>query len=373
MSKTVSGTRIGLVLTAFVWLGGCAGLFVTPGIGRPITWSELPGWPEARLAEAWPALMRNCEKMPARDVRWRSICEEARALGEPDEGAARAFFESRFVAHKVYNEHGGREGLVTGYYEPLLHGRLAPTERFRYPVYGRPDDLLVVDLGELYPELRGRRVRGRLEGRRVVPYFSRAEIKGMRPFPAPVIAWVDDPLALFFLHIQGSGRIRLEDGRTLYLGYADQNGHPYVAIGRRLIERGAIAPEAVNLESIRAWLAAHPEEAEGVLNSNPSYVFFEPRPEDLPGPLGSLGVPLLAERAIAVDPAFIPLGAPVWLDTRLPESDTPYRRLVFAQDTGGAIKGAVRADLFFGFGAEAERLAGRMKQPGRLYVLLPAP
>jgi membrane-bound lytic murein transglycosylase A len=363
--------RVSVTAAAVFLISGCAIFLPPPGIGPAVSWAELPGWPEARLAEAWPALMLNCERMPARDVRWRSICDDARALGEPDETAARAFFESRFVAHKVYNEYGGREGLVTGYYEPLLHGSLTPSERYRYPVYGRPDDLLIVDLGEIYPELRARRVRGRLEGRRVVPYFSRAEIDGMQPFPAPVIAWIDDPVALFFLHIQGSGRIRLEDGRTLYLGYADQNGHPYVAIGRRLIERGALAPEAVNLDSIRAWLAAYPEEAEGVLNSNPSYVFFEPRKEDLPGPLGSLNVPLIAERAIAVDPAFIPLGAPVWLDTRLPESDASYRRLVFAQDTGGAIKGAARADLFFGFGAEAERLAGRMRQPGRLYVLLP--
>jgi membrane-bound lytic murein transglycosylase A len=180
-------------------------------------------------------------------------------------------------------------------------------------------------------------------------------------------------VALFFLQIQGSGRVQMPDGQTLYIGYADQNGHPYVAIGNKLIEIGALKADEVNLQSIRVWLAAHPDGAEAVLNSNPSYVFFAVRDAQLPGPLGALNVPLLPERAVAVDPAFVPLGAPVWLDTELPGSESkPYRRLTFAQDTGGAIKGAARADLFFGYGAEAERLAGQMKQRGRMYVFLPA-
>ncbi len=345
-----------------------------PGIGAPVSWSQLPGWPqEARAAEAWPALKWNCQAMAPREARWRGICTELALLPDPPgEELARAFFETRFVAHELHNEAGGYYGLITGYYEPLLHGSLAKSDRFRYPVYGLPSDLLVVDLGELYPELKGKRVRGRLVGRRVVPYFTRAEIDRGRLDSAPVLAWVDDPVALFFLHIQGSGRIRLEDGRTLRVGYADQNGHPYVSIGRRLLEMGALAPQEVDLDGIRAWLSAHPDQSQALFDSNPSYVFFTVRPDDLPGPLGSLGVPLLPQRAIAVDPAYVPLGTPVWLDTRLPGEEKPYRRLVFAQDTGGAIKGAVRADLFFGFGPEAESLAGRMKQPGRLYVLLPA-
>lgn len=374
MSRATARIRAGgLALVAFACLGGCAGVFVGPGIGRPVAWSQLPGWPEARLSEAWPALRLNCKVMAAREARWRALCQDLELLpAQADEALARAFFETRFTPHELRNESGGREGLITGYYEPLLYGSLTKSDRFRYPVYGLPKDLLVVDLGELYPELKGKRVRGRLEGRRVVPYYSRAEIKNGRLTLAPVLVWVDDPVALFFLHIQGSGRIRLEDGRVLHVGYADQNGHPYVSIGRKLIEMGALAPQAVDLDGIRAWLAAHPEQAEAVLDSNPSYVFFELRSGDLPGPLGALGVPLLAERAIAVDPAYVPPGAPVWLDTRLPGDEAPYRRLVFAQDTGGAIKGAVRADLFFGFGPDAERRAGRMKQEGRLYVLLPA-
>ncbi len=346
------------------------------GIGAPLPWSQLPGWEHEQPAQAWPALLANCARLPAHDARWRAICADAALLGQPDDEVARAFFETRFTPHRVHNERGGDEGLITGYYEPLLNGSRTPSARFRYPVYQRPDDLLVVDLGALYPELAGRPVRGRLQGRRVVPYFSRAEIDNggnPRALAGHELLWVDDPVALFFLQVQGSGRVRLPDGSTVAIGYADQNGHPYQSIGARLIARGALTREQVSLDSIRAWLAAHPEEAEEVLNSNPSYVFFALRDASLPGPLGSLQVPLTAERSAAVDAAVIPLGTPLWLDTTLPDGTAqPYRRLLLAQDTGGAIKGAVRADVFFGHGPQAERLAGNMKQPGRLFALLPA-
>jgi membrane-bound lytic murein transglycosylase A len=319
--------------------------------------------------------------MAKRDARWRSICADAELFQSPDDDIARAFFETRFEPAPLRSETGTDEGLITGYYEPLLHGRLEKTARFRYPLYGRPDDLVIVDLGELYPELRDKRVRGRLAGKRVVPYPSRAEIGSSGGIKAPVLAWVDDPVALFFLQVQGSGRVLLADGRVLRVGYADQNGHPYQAIGKRLIERGALTYEELSLQSIRAWLAAHPDEAEAVLNSNPSYVFFEAREGTLPGPLGTLNVPLVAERAVAVDPAFVALGSLLYLDTRLPanggpfngssDEGAPFQRLVFAHDTGGAIKGAVRADVFFGFGPQAEFLAGHMKQRGRLYLFRP--
>lgn len=355
-------------------LASCVGLPTrAPGVGAPVAWDALPGWVEERPAAAWPALLHTCKRMSARDPRWKELCVDAALFPDPDEDTARAFFETRFQPRAVRNDSGGHDGLITGYYEPLLEGSRAPSERFRYPIYQRPDDLLVVDLGELYPELKDRRLRGRVEGRRVVPYFSRAEIANgaAKRLAGRELVWVDDAVALFFLQIQGSGRVQLPDGSTLYVGYADQNGHPYQAIGKRLIELGALKPEEVNLESIRDWLKAHPVEAQDVLNSNPSYVFFVLRDPTLPGPLGSLQAPLLPERAVAVDPVYIPLGAPVWLDTALSDG-TSYRRLMFAQDTGGAIKGPVRADVFFGFGAEAERLAGAMKSRGRLYVLVPA-
>jgi membrane-bound lytic murein transglycosylase A len=368
----VSFHRFFPVLLLAGLVSACTGLPRAPETGAVVSWSQLPGWRNDRPAEAWPALLQTCQKLPVRDARWRELCAEAALFPDPDDDIARAFFETRFEP-RVLRHGDGADGLITGYYEPLLNGSLTKTERFRYPIYQPPKDLLTVDIGEVYPELRGKTLRGRVAGKRVVPYFSRAEIThGGQVLTGNELVWVDDAVALFFLQVQGSGRVRLPDGTLLFVGYADQNGHPYQAIGRRLVELGALQVEEVNLESIRAWLKAHPQEAEGVLNSNPSYVFFLRRESNLPGPLGSLNVPLTRERSIAVDPAYIPLGAPVWLDTTLDNSsERPYRRLMFAQDTGGAIKGAVRADVFFGFGDEAERRAGAMKSRGRLYVLWP--
>ncbi|GMQ90449.1 MAG: murein transglycosylase A [Gammaproteobacteria bacterium] len=354
-------------------LGSCTALVSKPEGLYPVSWSALDGWAAGRQAAAWSALVQSCEKLATRDAAWGAICADATLMPAPSDAAARAFFETRFTPYVVVGRGGKRQGLITGYYEPLLEGSLVKTERFRYPLYRRPPDLLTVDLGEVYPELRGKRVRGRLQGTTVVPYFSRAEIQnGESPLTGYELAWVDDPVGLFFLHIQGSGRIRLPDGQTLAVGYADQNGHPYVSIGRRLLQMEQLAPEQVNLDTIRSWLAANPQRAAALLNSNPSYVFFTMRDPGLAGPIGSLNVPLTAQRSLAVDPTYIPLGAPVWLDTSLPDEKRPYRRLVFAQDTGGAIKGAARADVFFGQGQQAERLAGSMRQSGRLYVLLPA-
>lgn len=346
-----------------------------PGIGQPVSWTALPGWREDHLAQAWPALQNSCQKMPVRDAHWSKLCGDAALFPNPDDDTARAFFETRFIAHEISGNAGTAEGLITGYYEPLLHGSRAKTKRFRYPVYGRPDDLVVVDLGGLYPELQGKRYRGRLQSNRVVPYYSRADISnGKRPPDEAVLVWVDDPVALFFLEIQGSGRIQLPDGKMLHVGYADQNGHPYVAIGRTLVESGALKVEEATMPGIRAWLKANPDKAQAILNSNPSYVFFTERVSDNTGPVGALNVPLLPERSIAVDPGFIPLGSPVWFDTSLSGNDSirPYQRLVFAQDTGGAIRGPMRADLFLGFGENAERVAGALRSRGKLYVLLPA-
>ena len=374
MEKTIN--RL-IIVAAVCLLSSCVSApSRMPGIGQPVSWTELPGWQDDRLAQAWPALLNSCQKLPARDVRWGLLCADAALFPAPDDATARAFFETRFVAHEIAGNNGAADGLITGYYEPLLLGSLVRTDRFRYPLYGRPDDLVVVDLGDLYPELQGKRYRGRLGGNRVVPYYSRADINnGKRPPDNAILAWVDDPVELFFLEIQGSGRIQLPDGKMLHVGYADQNGHPYVAIGRTLVDSGALKLEDATMPAIHAWLKANPDKAQAVLNSNPSYVFFTLREPDSSGPVGALNVPLLPERSIAVDPGFIPLGSPVWFDTSLPGNGEarPYRRLVFAQDTGGAIRGPVRADLFFGFGKNAERLAGTMRQRGKMYVLQPLP
>ena len=371
MMKTRAFVAAGLSLA----LAGCAGWFAPPpGIGREVAWSKLPGWEQDRHAAAWPALRKSCEKLVTRDATWESTCLAARALESPDDATARAFFETHFRVHRV-NAGDGREGLITGYYEPVLNGSKTRDERFRWPLYKRPDNLLTIDLASLYPELKGRPVRGRLEGNRVVPYYSRAEIgngKSKSPLAGHELFWVDDPVEAFILQVQGSGRVRLADGSEVAIGYADQNGHPYRSLGGALIQMGALTREEVTLTRIRDWLAANPEQTAALLNSNPSYIFFTQRDASLDGPLGSLGVALTPERSVAVDPAYIPLGLPVWLDTIMPDG-TLLQRLAFAQDTGGAIKGPVRADLFIGRGTDAGRLAGEMKQRGRLYVLLPKP
>jgi membrane-bound lytic murein transglycosylase A len=346
------------------------------GLGKPVAWNDIKGWADDKHAEAWPALIQSCHRLEKSGSTWRELCLEARLIENPDNETARAFFETRYVARPKIAKGGSSEGLITGYYEPLLQGSRKRTDVFRYAVYSRPADLLVIDLGDLYEDLKGKRVRGRLKGdRRVVPYFSREEIdNGGNPLRGNEIAWVADPVGLFFLHIQGSGRIRFQNGSEMAVGYSDQNGHPYYAIGRRLIENGDIPEEEVSMQSIREWLQNNPDEAVELLNSNPSYVFFTQRDKQKNGPIGTLGVALTPERSIAVDRRVVRLGLPVWLDTTLPnsEEEIPYRRLVFAQDTGGAINGTVRADLFWGNGIRAEENAGRMRQQGSLFVLVPA-
>jgi membrane-bound lytic murein transglycosylase A len=292
----------------------------------------------------------------------------------------RAFFETHFIPYQVTAAEGGDTGRITGYYEPLLTGSRTKTSRFSVPLYSVPDDLLTIDLTELYPELKDKRLRGRVEGRRVVPYWPRADIEtGHAALDGKVLVYVEDPVEAFFLQIQGSGRIKLEDGSILRVGYADQNGHPYRSIGTVLIERGELTLDRASMQGIREWGRRNPDKLPELLDQNPSYVFFREVPAPAPGtleaaidgPFGSLGVPLLRERTIAVDPRSVPLGAPVFLATTYPLSSQPLRRLVLAQDTGGAIRGAVRGDFFWGFGDEAGRQAGRMRQEGRMWILWP--
>jgi membrane-bound lytic murein transglycosylase A len=300
-----------------------------------------------------------------------AACEAARSLPAGDEAAARALFEASFTAYAIVAPDGSADGMITGYYEPVLEGSRSRSARFTQPVYGLPEDLVVVDLAEQYPELRGMRLRGRLNGRRLQPYFSRGEIDARNgSFGAPVIAWVADPVELFFLQIQGSGQIQLESGERIRVGFADQNGHPYRSLGRHLIERGELTLEQASMQGIKAWASANPQRLQEALSHNASYVFFRELPA-AGGPAGALGVPLEAGYSIAVDPRYVPLGAPVFLATTYPLSTQPLERLVMAQDTGGAIRGAVRADFFWGSGPEAGALAGRMRQPGRMWILWP--
>jgi membrane-bound lytic murein transglycosylase A len=338
---------------------------------RASSWGAIPGWRADNLQAAWSALLASCATLK-NQATWQAVCNAAAVIKDPSREVVQRFFESGFTPHQVVNPDGSDQGLVTGYYEPLLRGSRLRTPTYRYPVYAVPDDLLVLDLAELYPDLKNMRLRGRIEGRRVVPYFNRSQIEGgAAPVTGKEIVWVDDAVDLFFLQIQGSGRVRLDSGETVRLGYADQNGHPYRSIGRLLVDRGDLPLERASMQGIKAWAKQNPDKLQELLNYNASYVFFREMPANLAGPLGALGVPLTARRSIAVDPRYVPLGAPVFLATTMPNSNQPLNQLMMAQDTGGAIRGAVRADFFWGFGDEAGALAGRMRQSGKMWVLLP--
>ena len=365
---------------------------VTPSTPSPIfsrtfqvsKWADLPGWADDDTAAAWPAFLLSCRGMASRPhgSAWKRVCDLAKAADGKSGNDPRRFFEQNLRPYAIVTGDtttleattGPRvNGLVTGYYEPLLRGSRTRSKGFEQPVRGVPDDLLTIDLSSVFPELKDKRVRGRLEGNKVVPYWSRAEI-GARgdKLPSKTLLYVDDAVELFFLQVQGSGRVKLADGSTIRLNYGDQNGHPYQSIGRLLVDRGDLKMEEASMQGIQAWARANPARLDDLLNANPSYVFFREMPNSKDGPVGALGVPLTAERSIAIDPRSVPLGVPVFLATTRPNSAQTMNRLVMAQDTGGAIKGAIRADFFWGFGKEAGEQAGRMKQSGRLWVLWPA-
>ncbi len=336
-----------------------------PGIALIATsFDRLAGWREDDHGAALVAFRRSCARIrswpPGRSLGkagvaagiggivadWRPICAAAEALGAVDAALARYFFESRLRPYLATD--GSRpDGLFTGYYEADLSGAWTRHGPYQTPIYGRP------------PELGA-----------VVPYHARDRIdKGILAGRKLEILWARDPVDVFFLHIQGSGRVVMEDGTVVRLGYAGDNGHTYFAIGRELVARGAIAKDAVSMQSIRAWMKANRSLAAGLMALNPRFIFF--RRVAGAGPIGAQGAPLTPGRSLAVDPRFVPLGLPLWLDTRHPVDATPLRRLVVAQDTGGAIKGALRGDLFWGAGAAAAEAAGRMNEGGRYYVLLP--
>ncbi|MCL2656221.1 MAG: murein transglycosylase A [Betaproteobacteria bacterium] len=339
---------------------------------QPAAWEELTGWQEDTLSDAWGTFLASCRSL-AKYPEWKSVCEAARGLGNtPDSESIRAFLQAETQVWRVTNPDGSKEGLITGYYEPLIKGSRTRGKQFATPVYAVPDDLLVIDLSEQYPELKGMRLRGRLEGRKVLPYYSRAQIDARADKLADkVLLWAADPLDFFFLQIQGSGQVQLADGSRVRIAYAEQNGHPYKAIGRWLIDNGELKADQAGMENIKAWARNNPQRLDELLNTNPSYVFFKEQAANGSGPNGALGLPLNAGRSIAVDPRSLPLGAPVFLSTSWPNTDKPLNRLVVAQDTGGAIRGAVRADFYWGFGPEAGAQAGKMRQHGRMWMLWP--
>ncbi len=337
----------------------------------PVAWDDVVGWQLDRSAEAFKTFVASCKAIGRRD-QWQQVCDAAREIPFVSDQQARQFFESYFQPYQVTNADGTSDGLITGYYGPELEGSRFPSDEYRYPLYRQPDDLLIIDLGDVYPELSHYRLRGRVEGNRVVPYFDRSEIDVKdSPLFGQELFWVKDPVELFFLHIQGSGRIKLPDGERVMINYANQNGHPYRSIGKLLLERNAMTRDQMSMQNIRRWVEEHPVAGAQLLAENPSYVFFRALSSDYLYPPGALGIPLTPQRSLAVDPRTIPLGAPVFIATTYPGTDDPLEKLMVAQDTGGAIKGRVRADFFWGMGHDAGAVAGRMKQQGQLWVLLP--
>ena len=340
---------------------------------RAVDWQQLDGWPAADVTGSLDAFLQSCRVLRHKKG-WVDVCQEAEALSGESNDTLITFFEQRFIPHRVHNDDGSNTGTITGYYVPEMSGSRIRTERYQNPIYRVPDDLLTIDLSSVYPELEGYRLRGRLEGNRVVPYHTRFELdQNSAALKGNEILWVEDPVELFFLHIQGSGSIRFDNGENVMINYGNQNGHPYRSIGKLLIERGEMTLDQMSMQNIRAWAKKNPDQVAALLGENPSYIFFRELPDEMTTPPGSLGVPLTPEVSLAIDPRTIPLGAPVFLSTTWPYNPKPLNRLMVAQDTGGAIKGGVRADFFWGLGHEAGALAGRMKQEGKMWVLLPRP
>lgn len=351
----------------------------------PVTFAALPDWTTGDPRPALAAFRRSCATLAngqaSRKVGeyggmvadWQRPCAAATII-YPSAADARGFFKRWFNPFAV-TAGAVKDGLFTGYYEPELHGSRTKHGRYQTPVYGLPADLLSIDLSQFPSALSTQRIAGRIDGTKLVPYATRAEIDAKGLPPAPVLFYGDDPVAVFFLHIQGSGRVAFDDGKVMRVAYAGQNGWPYTAIGKTLIAEGAVPHEKMSMQAIRDWLRANPKKGRAIMESDASFVFFRELPIGDPalGAPGAEGPSLTPGASIAVDIKVHPLGAPFFVATKMPDSKTDLHRLFIAQDTGGAIRGPVRADIFFGFGPMAELNAGGMKQDGQLYVLLPKP
>ena len=392
----VAGTLLGLTLgyavgisSSRTWWQRAATPVKASSLGlTAVSFADLPGWRDDDVARAMPALRDACTRIATSGpvggadetvrlgggpARWQQACRAA-AVVATDAGA-RPFFETWFTPYAVSDAAAGAsEGLFTGYYEPEVAGSTTASSEFAVPLFATPPDLVQLALAPFAADLQDRRVWGRVENGTLVPYHDRAAIdSGALAGRGLELLWLADPVDAFVLEIQGSGRVRLPDATIVRVTYAGQNGRPYVPIGRVLMEQGALTREAVSMPAIRTWLAAHPNQARAMMEQNPSYVFFRRAGELGPdqGPPGALGVSLTPGRSAAVDRAFLPLGAPLFVSTTDPLDGKPLRRLFVAADIGGAIKGPVRADLFWGWDPDAERRAGRMRARGRAWLLLP--
>ena len=364
-----------------------------PGLSLNVErFGDLEGWTDADPLKGLEAFRRSCIAIldraadaplggvgyAGRVTDWEDACRAAMAIQPSSPDGARQFFEANFVPYKLAQENS--DGLFTGYYEPELRGSRTRHGPFQTPLYAIPVDLVRRDMGVYRDTYAGRMLNAMMAMgmmMRFVPYPARAEIE-RDGIPATPIVYVDNAVDAFFLQIQGSGRVILDDGTVVRAAYAGQNGQPYTAIGAILIQRGWMTREELSAQSIRDWLASHPEEAREVMNTNASYVFFAEKPIGDPnlGAVGAQGVPLTPEASLAVDRSIHALGVPIWLESTAPAADSdieqrPFDALVVAQDTGGAIKGVIRGDVYWGYGNDAGIVAGKMKYPGRMNLLLP--
>jgi membrane-bound lytic murein transglycosylase A len=337
---------------------------------KPVSFASLAGWREDDHAAALGALLKSCRKARKPDKACRAALKLGKNASRP---AARAFFEAHYRPHVVSSV--TEPGFVTGYYEPELRGSRTRRGKLQIPVYRRPGDLIT-----LKPDTERARhndgvtgVRRTAQGQ--VPYFTRAEIDGGALKGRGLeLLYLDDPVELFFLQVQGSGRVRLADGTTLRLGYAAKNGHPYTSIGKRLVEMGAGAPSDMTMEGVKAWLRADPKRGRALMHENRSYVFFRELKgsEGRDGPIGAQGVALTPGRSLAVDTAYHKLGLPIFVAAPdlATQGGKPFRRLMVAQDVGSAIRGRERGDIFWGSGDAAGAVAGRTRYPAKFHVLL---
>lgn len=382
-----------ILLSLLLVLSACAGTKPQTEEKQPLVlkaadFNALPGWGSSKNAffgNAGLAFDKTCERILKTDpsknfgpipeagtfARWKSLCTEFVARDRSSDLPVRQFFEKNFQPYAVFAG-SNPDGLFTGYYEASLRGSRTRDATYRYPLYSRPEDLVMVDLGEFREELKGQRIAGRVnETGQLKPYEDRAKIvAGQWPHNDKVLVWVDNVVDAFFVQIQGSGVVQMKDGSALRIGYAGQNGHIYTAIGKELIARGELTKENVSMQAIRDWLATHPEQSDEIMNTNRSYVFFKILEKD--GPDGGEGVTLTPGQSLAVDHSLLPYGVPLWVDIDYPAyGQKRLQNLVIAQDTGGAIKGPVRGDVFWGYGPFAEQMAGPMKAQGRYWMLLP--
>lgn len=374
---------VSLALTSCSWLGERVEEPPDQMALIPAAFGDLPEWEKDRHGDALATFLRSCARIQKRSPAerfgpdeimgtygdWQDLCQVA---AQTPFTAAKPFFETYFIPYLATNRGQEETGLFTGYYEAALNGSYVRGGVYQTPLRGRPDDLVMVDLGEFRDSLKGQRIAGRVSEGRLRPYEDSEAIRaGVLPeSKAPPLLWVDSPVDAFFLQIQGSGRVTLPDGDHVRVGYAGQNGHPYYAVGRSLVKRGILDKEDVSMQAIREWMETDPEAARDLMNENKSYVFFRLLGKD--GPFGAEGIVLTPERSLAVDRSHTAYGIPVWLNAPHPiDGRDDINRLMIAQDTGGAIRGPVRGDFFWGHGPEAYELAGKMKSQGRMWLLLP--